>query len=346
MSKSRVLAEHRAQPRHDPLGLPLLVRIGVPAELEVDAPDVVGLAVQQRRLVRMERRIEPEPALGREIRFHVDVGDQEAVAEHLPFRIRGRASAAPGCARRRRRSASRRRACTRRRAWPPARRHRRRAARRRRPCSPSAARRRRARCARSTRYSSNQYCCRLTNAGRRWPGSGRRSKRIDELVAEEDLADVPADALVDDLLAAAAADRGSPARASRSRSRASRPTRCGRRRATTTGMPRCAEIDRRGEADRPGADDRRRSACCPARRAPPGAGTDRSGSCRSSRGIRDGAVRGTAHPSSASHSSLSRCAVQIRGSRYCVASSYARDTSNGRQWSKITQWPNFGLSAA
>ena len=49
----------------------------------------------------MERRIEPEPALGREIGLHVDVGDQEAVAEHLPFRTRARASAAPGCARRR-----------------------------------------------------------------------------------------------------------------------------------------------------------------------------------------------------------------------------------------------------
>ena len=31
-------------------------------------------------------------------------------------------------------------------------------------------------CARSTRYCSSQYCCRLTNAGRRWPVSGRRSK--------------------------------------------------------------------------------------------------------------------------------------------------------------------------
>ena len=30
----------------------------------------------------MERRIEPEPALGRKVRVHRDVGDQEAVAEH------------------------------------------------------------------------------------------------------------------------------------------------------------------------------------------------------------------------------------------------------------------------
>ena len=33
----------------------------------------------------MERRIEPEPALGRKLGLHLHVGDQEAVAEHLPF---------------------------------------------------------------------------------------------------------------------------------------------------------------------------------------------------------------------------------------------------------------------
>ena len=49
------------------LGLPLRVRIGVGAELKVDAPDVVGLLVQQRRLAVMEGRVEPEPALGREV---------------------------------------------------------------------------------------------------------------------------------------------------------------------------------------------------------------------------------------------------------------------------------------
>jgi hypothetical protein len=33
----------------------------------------------------------------------------------------------------------------------------------------------------------------LTNAGRRWTGLGKEIEAIDELVAEEDLADVPAD---------------------------------------------------------------------------------------------------------------------------------------------------------
>ncbi len=65
----------------------LAIRVGIPPELEVDAPDVVRLPVQQRRLPGMKRRIEPEPALGRKVRLHVDIGDQEAIAEHLPFRF-------------------------------------------------------------------------------------------------------------------------------------------------------------------------------------------------------------------------------------------------------------------
>ena len=77
-----VLAEHRLQARADALGLALLDRVGVPAELEVDAPDVVGLLVQQGRLAGVERRVEPEPALGRVVGRHLDVGDQEPVLEH------------------------------------------------------------------------------------------------------------------------------------------------------------------------------------------------------------------------------------------------------------------------
>ncbi|NJD33699.1 MAG: hypothetical protein FIA96_02480, partial [Betaproteobacteria bacterium] len=55
--------------------------------LQVDAPDVVGLPVQQRRLVRVERRVEPEPPLGREVRLHPDVGD--AAHQVSPFGARG-----------------------------------------------------------------------------------------------------------------------------------------------------------------------------------------------------------------------------------------------------------------
>ena len=52
--------------RQDRSGLLLLVGVGVPAELEIDTPHIVGLAMQQYRLPGMERRVEPEPALGRE----------------------------------------------------------------------------------------------------------------------------------------------------------------------------------------------------------------------------------------------------------------------------------------
>jgi toxin HigB-1 len=77
------MAQHLLDARADAFGPPLGVRVGVRAELQVDAPDVVGLLVQQRRLARMERRREPEPALGREIGGHLHVGDQELVLEGL-----------------------------------------------------------------------------------------------------------------------------------------------------------------------------------------------------------------------------------------------------------------------
>src|SRR5439155_20573603 len=66
--EARVLAEHSAQPRQDPFRLFLLFRIRIPTQLEVDAPYIVGLAMQQGRLIGVERRIEPEPALGGKIR--------------------------------------------------------------------------------------------------------------------------------------------------------------------------------------------------------------------------------------------------------------------------------------
>ncbi|GAB1458460.1 hypothetical protein MASR2M50_02340 [Thauera sp.] len=78
-----LIADHRLDARDHVLGLLLLLRVGLPAELEVDAEDVVGLAVQQHRLVGVEGRVEPEPALGGEVRLHDHVGDQEAVHEDL-----------------------------------------------------------------------------------------------------------------------------------------------------------------------------------------------------------------------------------------------------------------------
>ena len=74
--------QHGAHARDDVLGLALLVRIGVPAELEVDAPHTVRLHVQQHALVAVKVGVEPEPALGRKVHVHFHVGNQEAVAEH------------------------------------------------------------------------------------------------------------------------------------------------------------------------------------------------------------------------------------------------------------------------
>jgi hypothetical protein len=81
------LAQHCPDARQHALGLPLLLGIGLPAELKVAAPHVIGLAMEQRRLVAVERRIEPEPALGREVGMHVNVGDEEPVAEDLSLAL-------------------------------------------------------------------------------------------------------------------------------------------------------------------------------------------------------------------------------------------------------------------
>ena len=73
--------QHFVETRTDPLRLLLGDRVGIGTKLQIDAPDVVGLAVHQRRLAGMEGRREPEAALGRNIRRHAHVGDQEFVLE-------------------------------------------------------------------------------------------------------------------------------------------------------------------------------------------------------------------------------------------------------------------------
>src|SRR6185436_16139907 len=83
----RIGSEHRAKSRQNAFRLFFELGIGVPPKLEVDAPDVVRLPVQQHRLVGMERWIEPEPPLRRKIRRHVDVGDEKAVAKRLSLEV-------------------------------------------------------------------------------------------------------------------------------------------------------------------------------------------------------------------------------------------------------------------
>src|SRR5216683_8109236 len=80
-----LVPEHRAQAWHDLLGLLFLLGISIGTELKIDAPDIVRLPVQQRRLMAVKRRIEPEPPFSRKIRMHQHVGDQKAVAERLPL---------------------------------------------------------------------------------------------------------------------------------------------------------------------------------------------------------------------------------------------------------------------
>src|SRR6266851_1837322 len=58
--------------------------IRIPIELQVNAPDVVRLPVQERRPSGVKRWVEPEPALGRKFRRHLDVGDQELILEYFP----------------------------------------------------------------------------------------------------------------------------------------------------------------------------------------------------------------------------------------------------------------------
>src|SRR3569833_4311040 len=83
-----VMTQLACDARTHVLGLFLDRRVRIAVELEVDAPDVIWLFVEQRRAAGMERRIEPEPAFGRERRCHLHVGDQELLLEHLSRELR------------------------------------------------------------------------------------------------------------------------------------------------------------------------------------------------------------------------------------------------------------------
>ena len=74
----------------------------MPADLEVEPPDVVRLLVQQGRGAGLEGRVEPEPPFGREVHVHLHVGDEKTVLEHTALeteaksRPHGRAGAVAG----------------------------------------------------------------------------------------------------------------------------------------------------------------------------------------------------------------------------------------------------------
>jgi hypothetical protein len=82
-----IVAEHARNPRPH-VFLPFLRnRVGIAIKLQVDAPDIVRLLVQQRGSSGVERWIEPEPPFGRKLGRHLDVGNQELVLEHLPGKV-------------------------------------------------------------------------------------------------------------------------------------------------------------------------------------------------------------------------------------------------------------------
>src|SRR5690606_25862194 len=82
-----LVSKYCAQAGENALWLDFLDRIGIPPQLEIDAPDIVGLAVQQYGLIRMKWWVKPKPALRRKISLHFDVGDQETVAEGNAARL-------------------------------------------------------------------------------------------------------------------------------------------------------------------------------------------------------------------------------------------------------------------
>ena len=83
-----VVAEHARNPRPHEFRLLLDRGVGAAIKLQVDAPDIVRLLVQQCRSSRVKRRVEPEPALGRKFGRHLDVSDQKLILEHLPCELR------------------------------------------------------------------------------------------------------------------------------------------------------------------------------------------------------------------------------------------------------------------
>ena len=81
------MPQHALDPGADPLGPFLELGIGGGRQLEIDPPDVIRLAVEQSGATGMKGRIEPEPALGRIVAPHPDIGDQELLLEDLPGKI-------------------------------------------------------------------------------------------------------------------------------------------------------------------------------------------------------------------------------------------------------------------
>ena len=209
----------------------LLVRVGTGPELQIDAIDVVGLLVQQRRVAGVERRLEPEPAFARKVRLHLDIADEEAFLELAALEVQDQGRRGCGTWHRRRRGRSARRS---RRARP---------ASRLETVAPSACGviatalffQRRSIRSGKIRAPLDQVLLDIIllqiDEGRHLvAGLGQQVEVVDFPVAVEQAADLPGHALGDACGRRRPAGRKSPACAWPSRWRASRPTpRCCRR---------------------------------------------------------------------------------------------------------------------
>ena len=302
----RSRAEHCAQARHHTLGLPFLLDVGIRAELQIDAPHIVGLPVQQCGLTAVERRLEPEPPLRRKVGLHAHVGDQEFLGEHFSPKAEAQLPANGGTravagdeplAAKLVRTAGR--------------------------ADPEA----------HVIVEGLDAFARVLRADRAAEGAqaveehgldvvllqvhegrhlvtllGLQIEAVEKPVAMKHLARIPSDAPVADRL-----PRPQTVPYFEAALRMADGPRSFARRMLLQHEGRNAaarEIDRERQPHRPGADDDYRMMA--------------------------------GHPSSASHIWRSRSAVQMRGSATPPASSQARLTSNGMQWSKIANAPNRG----
>ena len=326
-------------------GLGVAVVLGRPTELEIHAPDVVGFAVQQGALLRVERRVEPEAAfavVGVERRFaEQHVGNEKAVLKNAARHVQTQLSAY-------------------------------RAARAVGHDQPIGVQRVAAfgrfnvqRCAalvgrhrqhlvlpaqidqRQRLRALHQHLLQvvLLQIDHARPAVARLGQQVEAehlALAMEGAADVPGHALGHHRVAHAQAVED--VQCALGIAQAARTDADGV--VLVQQQHRLAalrSVDGGTQTNRPGTHHHQRHA----------AGLRRVDVGRAARGVARpgvGLQHGRGPPlgqlSSAAHIAVSRSAVQMRGSRWAVASSKARDTSKGMQWSKITHWPYFGRVAS
>ena len=87
LGELHIRAEHGTHIALYILGFDAGSTVDIPAQLKVEAPHIVGLAVHQRGLTGVERWIKPEPALCRAFFMHADVSNEEVLLKHPAIKI-------------------------------------------------------------------------------------------------------------------------------------------------------------------------------------------------------------------------------------------------------------------